>query len=158
MAATTSLEAESVSEFIKRATDFANDVVWGTLNATIILDTQTEKRYRAELDQAIDELRFGSVCVNHWPALSYGLGSTTWGAYPGHSREDIRSGIGVVHNTFMLEDVEKTVIRGPFKVWPHPPWFMTHKHSVAMAKSLMETTAKPSVFNLIKLASHALRG
>ena len=158
MAATTSLEAESVAEFIKCATDFANDVVWGTLNATIILDTQTEKRYRAELDQAINELRFGSVCVNHWPALSYGLGSTTWGAFPGHSREDIRSGIGVVHNTFMLEDVEKTVIRGPFKVWPHPPWFMTHKNSVAMAKSLMDATAKPSVFNLIKLASHALRG
>jgi hypothetical protein len=133
-------------------------VVWGTLNATIILDTKTEQLHQAELEEAIDQLEFGSVCVNHWPALSYGLGSTTWGAHPGHTRKDIRSGIGVVHNTFMLEDVEKTVIRGPFTVWPHPPWFMTHKNSVAMAKALVATTAKPSVMNLLKLASNALKG
>ena len=158
MAATTSLEANSVAEFIERATEFANETVWGTLNVTLIIDSRTEKSHLEELDKAIDQLCFGSVCINHWPALSYGLGSTTWGAYPGHSREDIRSGIGVVHNSFMLEDVEKTVIRGPFTMWPRPPWFMTHKNSLAMAKSLVNVTAKPSILNYMKLATHALKG
>jgi hypothetical protein len=158
MAATTSLEALDTADFIKKATAFANDVTWGTLNATIIIDPRTARTHRAELDEAVDQLKFGSVCVNHWPALSYGLGTTTWGAFPGHQRDDIRSGVGVVHNTFMLEDVEKTVIYGPFTVWPHPPWFSNHKRSLEMARALVETTAKPSVLKLLKLTKQALRG
>ena len=158
MAATTALEAADTADFIKKATDFANEVTWGSLNATIIIDPRTERAHRAELEEAVDQLRFGSVCVNHWPALSYGLGSTTWGAHPGHTREDIRSGIGVVHNTFMLEDVEKTVIYGPFRVWPHPPWFVDHKRGLPMARALVEMTARPSPLNFVKLVAQSLRG
>ena len=158
MAATTALEASDTADFIKKATNFANDVTWGSLNATIIIDPRTERGHRAELEEAVDQLRFGSVCVNHWPALSYGLGSTTWGAHPGHTREDIRSGIGVVHNTFMLEDVEKTVIYGPFRVWPHPPWFVDHKRGLPMARALVEMTARPSPLNFVKLVAQSLRG
>lgn len=158
MAATTSLEARDTAEFIKRATAFANDVTWGTLNATVIIDPRTQKNHQVELEEAVRDLRFGSVCVNHWPALSYGLGSTTWGAFPGHQRDDIRSGVGVVHNSFMLEHVEKTVIYGPFSVWPNPPWFSNHKRSLEMARALFEVTAKPSFGKLLKLAGKALRG
>ncbi len=158
MAATTNLEASDAQSFLKTATQFANDVLWGTLNATIIIDPRTEKASKDALEKAVDELRYGSICINHWPALSYGLGSTTWGAYPGHTRDDIQSGVGVVHNTFLLEDVEKTVISGPFKVWPHPPWFVTHKRSVELARELVSMTHKPKIMNLVRLISHALRG
>jgi len=40
---------------------------------------------------------------------------------------DIQSGIGVVHNTYLLEDVVKTVVRGPFHPAVRPPWFHTHR-------------------------------
>lgn len=158
MTATTNLEAADAESFLKAATRFANEVLWGTLNATIIIDPRVEKRSNKELEDAIDELRYGSICVNHWPALSYGLGSTTWGAYPGHTRDDIQSGVGVVHNTYLLEDVEKTVIRGPFTMWPNPPWFVTHKRPVEMAKALLKTTLRPSLLDLLRLFPHALRG
>lgn len=157
-AATTLLDADDTPSFIRAATAFANDVVWGTLNATIIVDPRAQKRYSADIEHALDELRFGSVGLNHWPALSYGLGNTTWGAFPGHERQDIRSGIGVVHNTFMLEDVEKTVVRGPFVVKPTPPWFLTHKNKLPTARALLSATARPSVFNMLKLFANALRG
>jgi hypothetical protein len=158
MTATTSLDTSDAQSFLRAATKFANEVLWGTLNATIIIDPQTEKTFKKSLEKALDELKYGSVCVNHWPALSYGLGSTTWGAYPGHTRSDIQSGVGVVHNTYLLEHVEKTVIRGPFIVWPKPPWFVTHKRSTAVAKALVETTFQPKASGLLRLVYSALRG
>ena len=158
MVATTSLEAADASSFLNVAVQFANETLWGTLNATIIVDPRTEKRISESLEVAINELKYGSVCINHWPALSYGLGSTTWGAYPGRHTNDIQSGIGIVHNTYLLEDVEKTVIRGPFVMWPHPPWFVTHKRPVEMARALMKTTFKPNVLDLFRLIPSALRG
>lgn len=158
LAATTSLDTADASEFLREATRFANEVMWGSLNACIIIDPRTARTYSDSLEEAVDELRYGSVCVNHWPALSYGLGNTTWGAYPGHTRQEIGSGVGVVHNTFLLEDVEKTVIRGPFVVRPTPPWFVTHRHPTAIAKTLVESTQGLSVALLGKLIIQALRG
>ena len=158
MAASTSLEASDAQSFLQAATQFANDVLWGTLSATIIIDPRTEKTFKKALEASVDELKYGSVCINHWPALSYGLGSTTWGAFPGHTRQDIQSGVGVVHNTYLLEDVEKTVIYGPFLVWPHPPWFVTHKRSAEVAKALVATSHKASPIDFVKLFASALRG
>ena len=137
---------------------FANEQIWGTLNASVIIDPRSEKRYRGALEEAIEVLRFGSVVVNHWAGLSYGLGSTAWGAYPGHSMEDIQSGIGFVHNSNMIEGIEKTVIRGPFRVSPHPPWFVTHRNALGAAKALFKLEMKPSLPRLLKLAWQALRG
>ena len=158
MAASTSLEASDAQSFLQAATRFANEVLWGTLSATIIIDPRTEKTFKKALNNAVDQLQYGSVCINHWPALSYGLGTTTWGAFPGHTRQDIQSGVGVVHNTYLLEDVEKTVIYGPFIVWPNPPWFVTHKRPAEIAKILVKTTYKPKLSDLVKLVTNALRG
>ena len=158
MTATTCLEASDARSFLRVATQFANEVLWGTLNATMIIDPRTQKTFKQAFDKAITELKYGSVCVNHWPALSYGLGTTTWGAYPGHARNDIQSGTGVVHNTYLLEDVEKTVIYGPFLVWPKPPWFVTHKRSKEIAEVLVETSTEVKPKALLKLFYHALRG
>ena len=48
------------------------------------------------------------------PGAIYGLVSPTWGAYPGHTPEDIQSGSGVVHNTWLFDHPEKSVVRAPF--------------------------------------------
>jgi hypothetical protein len=45
------------------------------------------------------------VAINHWPALAYGLGSTPWGAFPGSTAADIQSGVGHVHNTYLIGSV-----------------------------------------------------
>src|SRR6266536_3489182 len=43
-----------------------------------------------------------------------------WGAHPSSSAADVQSGCGWVHITAMLEDIEKTVLRGStFPAQPH---------------------------------------
>ena len=156
--AETAIEAGTVEAFLEHAVTFCNQTVWGTLSAEIIVDPKTEKERADIIDQAIADLRYGSIVVNHWPALAYGLGATTWGAFPGHTFQDIKSGIGVVHNTFMFDRPEKTVIRGPFKVTPTPPWFVTNKNALNIAKRLVEFEANPSVLKLGKIVAASLKG
>jgi hypothetical protein len=110
------------------------------------------------VEKAIADLRFGSVAVNHWAALSYAFVSTTWGAYPGHTIYDVRSGIGTVHNTYMFEKPEKSVVRGPFKVFPKPAWFNDHKTSHAIGPKLMRLYREPSLDKIPGLLFEAIRG
>lgn len=154
----TSLPGADAAEFLENAVRFCNETLWGTLNACIIIDPQTQRKITPTLAQALEDLEYGSVVINHWPALSYALGATTWGAYPGHTYEDIQSGIGVVHNTFMFDRPEKSVISGPFHVKPKPPWFATNQMTHKIGPKLVEFELKPSVFRLMKVLWPAIRG
>ena len=126
--AETPIDAPDAVSFLDAAVRFANGTMWGTLNATVIVDPRTARdpAVRPALDRAIDGLRYGTVSINHWSAIGFGLGVTPWGAYPGNSRQDIGSGVGTVHNPLMFGRVEKTVVRSPFRAWPKPPWFASH--------------------------------
>jgi len=119
----------SVPEFLDRAVDFCNERLWGTLSASILVHPRTleDPDAREALERAIDRLEYGSVVVNHWSAAPYAMVSPPWGAAPGATPSDIQSGVGVVHNTYLLEDVAKTVVRGPFRPLVAPPWFHTHR-------------------------------
>ena len=119
----------SVPEFLDRAVDFCNEQLWGTLSASIIVHPRTlaDPEAREALERAIDRLEYGSVVVNHWSAAPYAMVSPPWGAAPGATPSDIQSGIGFVHNTYLLEDVAKTVVRGPFRPVITPPWFHTNR-------------------------------
>jgi hypothetical protein len=46
-----------------------------------------------------------------------------------------------VHNTYLLEDVEKSVVRGPFRVPLTPAWFHTNRRSHALSSAFAEFTA-----------------
>jgi hypothetical protein len=144
--------------FLKAATDFCNNKLWGTLSCTLVIDPRTAKAHATAFDRAVADLRYGSVAINHWAALSYGLVVTTWGAFPGHTLEDIGSGIGTVHNTLMFEHPQKSVIRGPFKIAPKPPWFSTHANAAAVAQRLTRYEYKPSFWQIPGVALNALKG
>jgi hypothetical protein len=109
---------------------FANDTLWGTLNATILVHPASLKdpATAAAVERAVANLRFGSVGVNYWAAASFLLGQTTWGGYPGTDIYDIQSGNDVVHNTLMFSRAQKSVVRGPFRSTPVPPFFVTRAH------------------------------
>jgi len=138
--AETALEANSTAEFVAAAVAFCNDVLWGTLSATVLVDPRTAKQaaVAAAIDHAMATLRYGSVGLNAWHALSFLAGTTTWGAYPGHPATDIRSGVGVVANTFMFADVDKSVVRGPFVAVPTPPWFVTKQRGAVAIRRLLD--------------------
>lgn len=146
--------------FLESAVAFCNDKVWGTLSATIIVHptTMKEPKFAQALDRAIQTLRYGTVCINHWPALGFAFGTTPWGGHPSTTLDDIQSGKGWVHNSFMLEDIEKCVIRGPLVVKPKPTWFAGHKTASAIGRRLVKLEAQPSWMKLPGLIWNALRG
>ena len=156
----TALPAASVVEYIERAVKLCNETVWGTLNASIIVHPKSlrDPAVAQAVEHAIEQLRYGTIVINHWAGLGYGFVSTAWGAYPGHVDHDIRSGRGVVHNTYMFDRVQKTVIRGPFRISPKPPWFATNRVTHKMGPRLVALEAGPSIGRLCKVALQALRG
>ena len=144
------LQASSVVEYIDKAVDFCNERVWGTLNASIIVHPKSMKdpAIAEAVERAIANLRYGSIAVNHWAAVSYALVTPTWGAFPGHPTEDIRSGRDVVHNTYLFDKPQKSVLRGPFRIWPRPAWFIDNQHAAAVGRKMTYFNADPSLTRL----------
>lgn len=147
--AETRLGGEAPGEFLDNAVEFCNEVLWGTLNAEIIVHPETRRDLGPRLKDAIADLEYGNIALNHWPSLSYGLGITPWGAYPGQPLEDIQSGRGFVHNTLMFDKPQKSVIDGPFRMTPKPPWFATNEALDALGPKLTEFERDPSVGKLL---------
>jgi acyl-CoA reductase-like NAD-dependent aldehyde dehydrogenase len=155
----TALAADSPAQFVERAVDFCNDVVWGTLSMTILADPRTlrDPQTGPAIEKAIADLRYGSIGVNIWHALSFVLGSTVWGAYPGHDITDIQSGTGFVGNSYLFAHPQKSVVRGPFVARPAPVWFATNPHGGEVMRKLLAFEAKPSWTRLPGLLAAALR-
>ena len=156
----TSLEAASAAEFLKAATAFCNDRLWGTLSAVLIIHPRTEKEpgVSAALYDAVDQLRYGAVGINQWTGLVYALVTTPWGAHPSSTLKNVQGGLGWVHNTFMLEGIEKVVLRGPLTVFPKPPWFVTSKTAHELGPKLVDLEFEPGVLKVPGIAITALRG
>jgi acyl-CoA reductase-like NAD-dependent aldehyde dehydrogenase len=160
LTAETALEATSVVDFVQRATEFCNNVVWGTLSMTLLADPRTLKDpvTGPVIEEAIADLRYGSIGVNLWHAMSFAFSSTAWGAYPGHPITDIQSGTGFVGNAFLFAQPQKSVVRGPFVATPAPAWFATSSNSGVVMRKLLAFEAKPSWLKIPGLLVAALRG
>jgi hypothetical protein len=88
----------------------------------------------------------------------FAIGVTSWGAYPGHTPEDVGSGIGVVHNSLMFDYPEKSVIKAPFRTWPTPLWFADHRNLAEVGRHMTAFERRPSWSKLPAILSAALRG
>jgi hypothetical protein len=155
----TALPPSDPAEFLAAATTFCNERLWGTLNATIIIPPRLEVGTVGQaLSRAIAGLRYGSVGINHWPALVYGFVTPPWGGHPSATLANIQSGLGWVHNTFMLGGIEKSVVRGPLVVRPKPPWFYDNRRTHEVARRLIDFEADPSWLRVPGIAWQALKG
>ncbi|MBI4510754.1 MAG: aldehyde dehydrogenase, partial [Deltaproteobacteria bacterium] len=156
----TTLDAGDPVEFLAAATSFMNDKLWGTLNAMIVIHPKAEAQpaVKNALGRAIDELRYGTVAINHWPAVGYAAVTLPWGGHPSATLANIQSGLGWVHNTFMLEGIEKAVLRGPLVAKPKPVWFHNNAQAVALGPRLTAMEATPSWLRLPRIVVSAMRG
>jgi hypothetical protein len=152
--AETALMADSPADFAARAAEFVNAQVWGTLGVGLMAPDSPESR--RPLDDAIARLRYGTVAVNAWPALSYAMMCVPWGGYPSGTLADPGSGLGWVHNTYFLDGVEKTVLRAPLVVWPKPLWFPTHRRADALARQVVNLYHCPAWWKLAGIIRPAL--
>jgi acyl-CoA reductase-like NAD-dependent aldehyde dehydrogenase len=151
------LDATTPQEFMAKATAFANDDCWGTLSCTVLVHPSTERDYPEDFDRMVASLRYGGIGINCWGAMVYALVTTTWGAFPGHTPEDIQSGTGVVHNALLFDHPQKSVARAPFRIWPIPVWFADHKNLANMARKLTRLEASPSWGKLVGVAMEAMK-
>ncbi len=134
----TSVGSEDPVEFLAEATRFANERVWGTLSAGLVVHPATARdpATGAALGRAVASLRYGCVCLDVWAGYAFAFGTTPWGAWPGAPLHDVQSGRGFVHNALMLEGVEKCVVRHPAVTWPKPPYFPSHRTAHRLGRSL----------------------
>lgn len=158
--AETRLEGRDPIEFFQRAVEFVNERVWGTLAANVLVHPKTiaDAEASAAFERSLEQLRYGTVVVNSWAGAVFGLGTTPWGAHPSSPQHDIQSGSGWVHNTLMLEQIEKTVLRAPVKSFPIPPWFPGHRTLDTLARRLLEFEMDPSWSRIPAIAAAAIRG
>ncbi len=155
--AETAIEAPSIHEFIGQAVEFANQTLWGTLNATLIIHPKSLKDplISKAVDQAVANLRYGTLAINMFPFYSAYFMVCPWGAFPGHNSYNIQSGIGKTFNFLMFDRPEKSVIQGPFK--KIDPMTVTSKRAYEFSKSLCNYELSPTLFKLSNLVWAALR-
>jgi acyl-CoA reductase-like NAD-dependent aldehyde dehydrogenase len=153
------LDAPSCESFLRQAVDFANERLWGTLCAALTVPDRfrSDPANEQRLQTAVRDLRYSAIAINHWPALMYAMMSPPWGGFPGSTLKDAQSGIGFVHNTFMLEGIEKSVLEGPLTLTPKPPWFPSHARAEQVAWSYVRLYHRPCWTNATRLLFNALR-
>ncbi|WP_026926194.1 aldehyde dehydrogenase family protein [Granulicoccus phenolivorans] len=157
--------------FVQTAIDHANEHLAGTLGANILIDPQTQRSIGpARFDDLLADLRYGTIGVNVWTGFGFLAARAPWGAFPGHTLTDVGSGTGVVHNALLIDDVERSVVRGPFRpfprsvlggefsLFPKPPWFMTVRTAPVTSRRLTGFAAHPSWGKLPAIFASAFRG
>lgn len=155
--AETALKAPSVVEYLEQAVEFANNTLWGTLSAILIVHPESYKnpKVAAAIDKAINDLRYGTVAINMLAYYSAYLMVTPWGAFPGHHIYDIQSGIGKVFNFLMIEGSQKSVLRAPFNRFD--PLTVKSIRAHEFANKLAEFDANPAWWKFPGLAWCAIR-
>jgi acyl-CoA reductase-like NAD-dependent aldehyde dehydrogenase len=152
------LEASGPEEYLDRAVPFVNEKVWGTLSCTMLLHPATGRAHPEAVERAVSRLRYGGVGINVWAGAIYALGTPTWGAFPGHTREEIGSGQGVVHNAFLFDHPQKSVLHARFHLRPKPVWFPGHRTLASLGRRLTEFEADRSPRRLPGIFWDGLRG
>ncbi len=156
--AETSLDACEPDAFLAAATDFVNQQVAGTLACTLLISGATRRRYRVAFEQAIADLRYGTIGVNVWAGALFLLAALPWGAFPGQTLTDIGSGCGWVHNTAYLDHPQKAVVYAPFRIWPTPSWFPGHRTLRQLGQAAFAFEQHPGLQTLLPLLWAAVRG
>lgn len=157
------------AEFLRAAVGFANDSLYGTLGANVVVRPQDRRAMGAAFDAAIADLRYGTVAINAWTGVAFLLPGATWGAFPGHTVAEVGSGIDVVHNGHLLSRPERTVVTGPFRpfprsvlhgelsLFPKPPWFSSSRSGTDTGRQLARYAAAPSWSRLVPVLLAAFR-
>ena len=96
--------------------------------------------------------------MNSWAGYAFAYASPPWGAYPGSEPADIQSGTGWVHNTSMLEGIEKAVLRHPLTIMPKPATFPSHRTAHTVLRRLTSLEQRASWARVPGVVVAAMRG
>jgi aldehyde dehydrogenase (NAD(P)+) len=156
----TQVGSEDPLEFLEAATTFANERLWGTLSAAVLAPPRViaDRTTGAALRRAVRRLEYGTVAVNAFTGYGFAFGATPWGGFPGQPLHDVRSGRGFVHNTRMLEGVEKTVVWQPAHYFIKPAYFPSHRTLHRLGPPLVALEGRRALSAFPGMLAMALRG
>lgn len=165
------IEQTDPAAYLAAAIAFANTSLHGTLGANILIHPATIRAIgKTRFEAIIAKLHYGTIAINAWSGIGFGMTKCPWGAFPGHTLDDVQSGIGFVHNTFLFDRPERSVITGPWRpfprcllhgelsLMPRPPWFITHKKAHIVGKLLTQLEYRPSWRLLPRIIAKVLTG
>jgi len=155
-----SLEAAGTPAFLVAATEFCNRRLDGSLNATVYIDPVCEREHAADFDHALAALEYGAITVNATSAAAFGAVSLLHGAYGGnrstYSVTDCGTGNVFVHNTLMIENAQKCILRVPFRYsWPRW-WCWDSNDEWKWSRNFFDIFGHRSLIALLKVAVNAL--
>ncbi len=152
------IEYTSVEDFANKAIDYCNDELWGNLGVSVIIKDHDRKFNNHITNLYVDNLNYGTVAINEWPAIGYIIPQLPWGGFPGNRDNDIQSGQSVVHNSMLFESPLKGVVNTKFRKSRiiDPPWFVTNKKARRLFKNLTYYQIQNSNINFLKLIFAAL--
>lgn len=142
--------------FLDAAVALANDEFVGTLGANVIIEPKIIRQLGSGFREAVAKLRYGTIGINAWTGLGFLTATAPWGAFPGATIENVESGIGTVHNALLIDQPERTVVRGPFRpfprsfahgeftLFPKPPWFVQARSAATTGRRLTGFAAAPA--------------
>ncbi len=157
--------------YLREAVAYSNERLHGTLGANILIHPATIRKIgKKKFEAIVADLHYGTIAINAWTGLGFLLAQCPWGAFPGHTLEDVQSGIGFVHNTYMFDKVERSVVKAPFRPFPRnllslkftllpkPPWFVTNRKQHKIGMLLTRFQHKPSILRIPRIFLNALLG
>jgi aldehyde dehydrogenase (NAD(P)+) len=165
-----SLPASSPGAYLEAAIAFCQEALHGSLGVNIIIHPQTLQKMGGQWRQRLNDLRYGVIGINIWVGAAFPLPQLSWGAYPGNTLAAVCSGIGQVHNSYMLAGIEKSVVYGPFQPFPRnilsaefgllpkPPWYLSHQRAHLVGEAMTKLAGSKQYRHLPGLLLNAMRG
>jgi aldehyde dehydrogenase (NAD(P)+) len=156
--------------YLTTAVETANQEFTGTLGINVIAHPASLAELGEGFENALAGLRYGSIAINAWTGVSFLIPTLSWGSYPGNQLDDVQSGVGVVHNSLLIEHPERSVLRGPFRpsprsllkgelsISPKPPWFVGNRTAPQTGRALTAFAADPGLTRLARVLWSAVRG
>ena len=151
------IDYENEQDYASKSIDYVNNEVWGNLGVAVLIKKHNSRKNKELLNSYVQNLNYGTVAINEWPALGFIIPTMPWGGYPGNKDSDIQSGQGYVHNALFFESPLKGVLYSKFKLpLIDPVWFTSNKKGRKVFKNLTYYQIENSKINLIKLLFSAL--
>ena len=95
--------------------------------------------------------------IHHRVAVTSSAGASS-AAGSGGAVPVTASGIGFVHNGRLIDHPQKSVVWAPFRQFPKPPWFVSHRSTNRAMKLFAEFETDPGLVRLLKVGAASLRG
>eukprot|EP00054_Salpingoeca_dolichothecata_P020719 m.131228 g.131228 ORF g.131228 m.131228 type:complete len:506 (-) comp23721_c0_seq2:18-1535(-) len=131
---------------MRKTLALVNQPVFGGLSCCLLAHPDLHSNFKEEFAAVIRDLKFGAIAVNCWPGIMMGLGVTTWGKY----NEDL-SQVCTCGNGLMFDFPQKSVLYSSWRPMFKPPWNVTHRHRLRIARGLTMLEASPSYLKLAAL-------